>query len=224
MPTDPRSGDAALLEAWEQNFPGQREMARDLLARYAEPHRRYHNTEHLARVLQGVEAFAGPDADLYVVRLAAWFHDAVYAVPEGQVTNEEASARLVMRELGRAGLEQEDLNEIARLVRVTATHHPGTKDPNGDLICDADLAILGAPAEEYGRYVEAIREEYGHVAEADFVLGRHDILTALADGPIYRTGRGRKLLPQARTNLETELGNLERRYRELTGSELLPEG
>lgn len=217
MPTDP----TPLLEAWEKNFPGQQEMARDLLARYAEPQRRYHNTEHLARVLEGVEEFAGPDPDLYVVRLAAWFHDAVYAVPEGQVTNEEASARLVMRELGRAGLEQEDLNEIARLVRVTATHHPGTKDPNGDLICDADLAILGAPPEEYRHYVEGIRAEYAHVDEVDFVVGRHDILTALADGPIYRTGRARKLLPQARTNLETELGNLERRYRELTGSELV---
>ena len=86
------------------------------------------------------------DQDLFLVRLAAWFHDAVYAIPAGQVSNEEASARLAIRTLGRAGLEQEDLNQVARLVRLTETHVPGARDPEGELLCDADLAILAAPA------------------------------------------------------------------------------
>ena len=92
------------------------------------------------------------DQDLFLVRLAAWFHDAVYAIPAGQLTNEEASARLALRELSRAGLEQEDLNQVARLVRLTATHaarQPAI--PEGELLCDADLAILAAPPEEYAR-------------------------------------------------------------------------
>ena len=59
------------------------------------------------------------------------FHDAVYAIPAGQISNEEASAWLALRELSRVGLEQEDLNQIARLVRLTETHVPGPRDPEG---------------------------------------------------------------------------------------------
>ena len=95
-------------------------MGADLIQRYSEPHRRYHTTEHLRQVLIMIDELAD-DQDLFLVRLAAWFHDAVYAIPPGQVTNEEASARLAIRELSRAGLEQEDLTQVARLVRLTET-------------------------------------------------------------------------------------------------------
>ena len=82
-------------------------------------------SHHLAEVLARIDELASGREDLYLVRLAAWFHDAVYAVPAGQVTNEEASARLAIRTLSRAGLEQEDLTQVARLVRMTETHVPG---------------------------------------------------------------------------------------------------
>ena len=69
--------------------------------------------------------------------------------PAGQVSNEEASARLAIRRLGRTGLEQEDLTQVARLVRLTETHVPGARDPEGELLCDADLAILAAEPAAY---------------------------------------------------------------------------
>ena len=120
---------------------GSRSSASDLITRYSEPHRHYHTDEHLLHVLTMIDQLAD-DHDLFLVRLAAWFHDAVYAIPPGQVSNEEASARLALRELSRVGLEQEDLNQVARLVRLTETHLPGPRDPEGELLCDADLAIL----------------------------------------------------------------------------------
>ena len=54
-----------------------------LLGRYREPQRRYHGTAHVLRVLRSVEEIlaATPDAvvpDPAVVRLAAWYHDAIY--------------------------------------------------------------------------------------------------------------------------------------------------
>ena len=154
-------------------------------------------------MLRTIDELAG-DHDLFLVRLAAWFHDAVYAIPPGQVPNEEASARLALRELSRAGLEQEDLTQVARLVRLTATHQPGSRDPEGELLCDADLAILAAPPEEYATYVAAIRAEYARVPEPEFVAGRLEILTQLAEGEIFRTGKGRALTDAARANLLAE--------------------
>jgi predicted metal-dependent HD superfamily phosphohydrolase len=196
-----------LLERWRTTLPDQPDIGEDLLRRYAEPHRRYHTAEHLHHVLVMIDELADGE-DLFLVRLAAWFHDAVYAIPAGQVSNEEASARLAIRTLGRAGLEQEDLNQIARLVRLTETHLPGARDPEGELLSDADLAILAAPPEAYARYVEQIREEYAAVPEQDFLAGRLAILTQLADREVFRTAKGRRLTGAARANLAAEMDSL----------------
>ena len=215
----PASGSSAdlrteLITRWNETLPHQEEMGAALLARYAEPHRRYHTAAHLAKVLRTIDELAG-DHDLFLVRLGAWFHDAVYAIPPGQLPNEEASARLALRELSRAGLEQEDLTQIARLVRLTATHQPSSRNPEGELLCDADLAILAAPPEEYANYVAAIRAEYARVPEPEFVAGRLEILTRLAEGEIFRTSKGQALSEAARANLLAECEALEARLEEL---------
>ena len=202
--------DHDLLERWNATLPGQPEIGQDLLRRYAEPHRRYHTVDHLRHVLVMIDEVA-EDQDLFLVRLAAWFHDAVYAIPAGQLSNEEASARLAIRTLGRAGMEQEDLNRVARLVRLTETHVPGARDPEGELLCDADLAILAAPPDAYARYVEQIRAEYAAVPEPAFLAGRLAVLTELAGREIFRTTGGRRLTPAARANLSVEMESLVQR-------------
>ena len=50
-----------------------------LLASWSEPHRRYHSIGHLRDILEHVEELAGYADDADAVRLAAWFHDSVYA-------------------------------------------------------------------------------------------------------------------------------------------------
>ncbi|HLL62148.1 MAG TPA: metal-dependent phosphohydrolase [Propionibacteriaceae bacterium] len=199
---------ARLLRRWAEVLPNHPEIGEELLGRYAEPHRRYHTTQHLADVLDRIDELAGGSEDLFLVRLAAWFHDAVYAIPPGQVSNEEASARLTIRTLGRVGLEQEDLTQVARLVRLTETHVPGTRDPEGELLCDADLAILAAEPAAYDRYVDQIREEYARVPEEEFLAGRLAVLASLADRELFRTGKGRRLTGAARANLEREMRTL----------------
>jgi predicted metal-dependent HD superfamily phosphohydrolase len=202
MPTDDH--DAELLARWDATLPGQRELGENLIMRYNEPHRRYHTTRHLLNVLTMIDQLAD-DHDLFLVQLAAWYHDAVYAIPEGQVSNEEASARLALRQLSRVGLEQEDLNQIARLVRLTETHLPGPRDPEGELLCDADLAILASNPGDYADYVAAVRAEYADVPEDEFLAGRLSALIPFVDREIFRTAKGRQLTDAARANLATEI-------------------
>jgi predicted metal-dependent HD superfamily phosphohydrolase len=215
MPTDPfrvHELDDAELEAelsgrWGELMPAHPELGASLLRRYAEPHRHYHDRSHLLQVLRMVDRLAG-DEDLYLVRLGAWFHDAVYDLPERELTNEEASARLSVRELSRAGFEQEDLTQVSRLVRLTATHLPGARDPEGYLLCDADLAVLAAPPEQYDAYVEAVRAEHADVPEEQFLAGRLAVMAPIADSEIFRSPKAQGLKAAARTNLQRELWSI----------------
>src|SRR5215218_3733851 len=216
MPAEPAAAELRdeLLARWSATLSHQEQMAVDLLSRYAEQHRRYHTGQHLARVLRAVDELAD-DQDLFLVRLAAWFHDAVYAIPAGQLPNEEASARLALRDLSRAGLEQEDLTQVVRLVRLTASHTPGSRDPEGELLCDADLSILAASPAEYVAYAAAIRKEYAAIPEEVFLAGRLQVLTSLSEGEIFRTIKGRALTEAARTNLTAECAALQNRLNQL---------
>lgn len=179
--------------------------ADNLLARWAEPQRRYHTTAHLAQVLDRVDTLAGHAADPDVVRLAVWFHDAVYR-PD-RTENEERSAALAERALAEAGVPGAATAEVARLVRLTVTHDPADGDTNGEVLCDADLAILAAAPKEYGTYAAQVREEYGFVPDDAFREGRAAVLRQLLGLPrLFRTPHGVAAWePRARQNLTTEL-------------------
>ncbi|MCF3962003.1 HD domain-containing protein [Streptomyces fuscigenes] len=180
-----------------------------LLARWAEPQRRYHTTEHLVAVLDRIDTLEDHAADAALVRLAAWFHDAVYRPDRSE--NEERSARLAERALTEAGLGAEGVAEVARLVRLTTTHDPAPEDTNGAVLCDADLAILASPPPVYAQYAARVREEYGFVPDDAFRAGRGDVLRQLLDLPrLFRTPHGEgEWEEHARRNLATELRLLE---------------
>jgi len=50
---------ARLLRRWAEVLPNHPEIGEELLGRYAEPHRRYHTTQHLADVLDRIDELAG---------------------------------------------------------------------------------------------------------------------------------------------------------------------
>jgi predicted metal-dependent HD superfamily phosphohydrolase len=198
------SDPARLLEAWRDALPGADVLGADLLGRWSEPHRHYHDLEHLAELLAALDELA-PDAVPATVRLAAWFHDAVYDPRASD--NEERSAQLAAEALPGAGLAPEDVTEVVRLVRLTATHGPAFDDADGMLLCDADLAILGSSAARYERYVADVRAEYAHVPDAEFRAARDRILRGFLDrSRIYRTDAARdRWESAARRNLMAEL-------------------
>jgi predicted metal-dependent HD superfamily phosphohydrolase len=202
--TDDHELSAQLTARFAELLSGHADIGADLLARYAEPQRHYHDQRHLAQVLDRIDEFGTAAHDLFLVRMAAWFHDAVYAIPAGQVSNEEASARLAIRTLGRSGFEQEEIGEIARLVRLTESHRPSGSDPNGELLCDADLAILAAGPDDYRRYVADVRAEYPKLDDHEFGRGRLAVLCHFGGQNIFRTTGGRQLNEAAQSNLKTE--------------------
>ncbi|WP_225824557.1 hypothetical protein [Streptomyces naphthomycinicus] len=185
--------------------PDPAAYADNLLARWQEPQRKYHTVAHLTAVLDHVDVLETYAADPDTVRLAAWFHDAVYLPDRSE--NEERSARLAERALPEAGVPEARTAEVARLVRLTVTHDPADDDRDGQVLCDADLAILAAPPSAYAAYTAEVREEYHFVPVAAFREGRSAVLRQLLGLPrLFRTPYGREHWEAtARYNLAAEL-------------------
>lgn len=194
-----------LLNRWENIMAGHDALFLDLLDRWGEEHRKYHGRTHLLAVLEALDLLSEPDVPPRNVQLAAWFHDAVYRGAAGQ--DEEDSARLAEERLTQAGLPPADIEEVARLVRLTSDHRPEAGDDDGALLCDADLSVLGGEPEPYARYVAAVREDYAHIGDADFAAGRAAVVRRLLElDPLFHSQRARELwLDAAHRNLRGEL-------------------
>jgi predicted metal-dependent HD superfamily phosphohydrolase len=207
------AGSLVGFEAWALlagDSPTSRTEWAAVVAAWSEPHRRYHDLAHLAAVLGLVGELAGAAADPDAVRLAAWYHDVVYD-PE-RTDNERISA-----DRARAGLRglvpDARVDEVERLVLLTAGHDPAADDADGAVLCDADLAVLAGPPEAYATYASAIREEYRHLSDEEFTAGRIAVLEHLLALPaLYRTPRAATLWTERATaNLTAELALLRRR-------------
>ncbi|MFE5208991.1 hypothetical protein [Streptomyces sp. NPDC056600] len=185
--------------------PDPAPYAENLLARWAEPQRHYHTLTHLTAVLDRVDELERHAADADVVRLAAWFHDAVYRPDRSE--NEERSARIAETALPEAGVDAARTTEVARLVRLTVTHDPAEDDRDGQVLCDADLAVLASPPEAYAAYTAAVRQEYHFVPPELFREGRAAVLRQLLELPrLYRTPHGaERWEATARYNLRAEM-------------------
>lgn len=207
IPARRRSGSLKLplLTRWNEVLPGKDALFLDLLDRWGEEHRKYHGRTHLLAVLEALDRLSAPAQPPRTVLLAAWFHDAVYRGIAGE--DEEESARLAEERLERAGLPADEVDEVARLVRMTADHRPDPDDGPAALLSDADLSVLGGDSAAYARYLAAVREDFAHIGDADFAAGRAAVVRHLLESdPLFHTDRGRELWEDtARRNLQGEL-------------------
>ncbi len=206
-----------------------------LVEHYCEPGRAYHNLFHVDAVLSHVSDLARAEADeptldgagdegngdnqasqatdtanridLGAMMAAALYHDVIYDPRASD--NEAASAELARHDLAELGWEADRAATVAVMIEGTAGH-ADPPDLASAILFDADLAILGASPEHYERYRLGVREEYSHVSDDDWRLGRPRVLQAYLDRPhIFATTTGRnRWAGAARTNLEQELADL----------------
>jgi predicted metal-dependent HD superfamily phosphohydrolase len=180
----------------------------ELLARYEQPHRAYHDKRHLSEVVAGVALLAEHAHDLSAVMMAAWWHDAVYEI--GSDENEEASAALATATLAGWDADPDRVLAVGDLIRMTAQHAPADHDVDGQVLSDADLSILASPKHRYAVYVTDVRREYAAVPDVAFRAGRAALLRGLLERPaIYRTPSAHERWEaDARANIEAELREL----------------
>ena len=148
------------------------------------------------------------DSERQVLTYAIWWHDAVYD-PRAK-DNEAQSAEMARRDLRDFDVSIHAREEVARLIRLTAGHEVEDEDRLGEILVSIDLAILGAEPADYDAYARAVREEYAHVPDEAWKLGRPAVLKkflearAIYPDPDLR----RRFESQARENLTREIASL----------------
>jgi len=194
-------GGQCFGEDWERRFA-------DLVG--AHRLRPYHSWQHIREVLGWVYTLLlcqedqSDDTDLAILSLAAFYHDAIYDTNQrkGGMTNEEASAMWATSDLAALGVDSEAIAEITRLIRLTSRHQTMPHDRLGQVIIDADLAILASPEARYLAYSKAIRVEYGWVDDLAYAKGRGEVLRQFLDrerifySPLMDEARARQNLSE----------------------------
>src|ERR1700730_2659950 len=106
----------------------------ELVGAYSQPGRHYHTLDHIAALFHQLDQHGEGIADRSAVKLAIFFHDAVYVATRSD--NEAESAALARERLTALGLPAALIARVADLI--LATRH-GTERTGRH---DADLALF----------------------------------------------------------------------------------
>lgn len=187
------------------------DLVAGLRNRYGEAHRHYHDWSHIEALLKLYDGIEWDDPE--AAEIALYYHDAIWQ--PGATANEAESAALMRRELaGRVA--EPTIARAARMVEATAAHAiPGEADADeaGDIarFLDMDLAILGAPADDFDAYDRAIRREFAAVPDAVYIPRRARVMKGfLQRDPLFLTPTFRSSYDSAaRENLSRLIARLE---------------
>lgn len=200
-----------------------RAVGQRLIERWSEPDRHFHNIKHLVHVLSRVDELAEETHEPDLVRLAAWYHGAVFdAADKAAYANrggedEVASAELARTELTALGVPPRAVERVVQLVTALVRHVVAPGDFDCAVLCDADMAMLAAEPQRYKSYLKDVRAEYAHVPVEDYLRARAAILTKLQQRPsLFASPLGVAWEEPARQNVAAELHRIKK---ELTALE-----
>lgn len=161
------------------------EIYRKLIKAYSEKHRAYHTLEHIAACFEHLGDVEKHADNPHEIKLALWFHDVIYNPFSGR--NEEDSAEFAKQFLLQNSVSQDVIQRIYDLIISTKEHVLPTS-PDGKLMLDIDLSILGAAESIYAQFEKDIRREYRRVPFFIFKKKRKEVLKSFSLRPtIYHT-------------------------------------
>lgn len=185
-----------------------------LIERWSDPARFHHNVRHLVDMLAKVDQLAEETHHPELVRLAAWYHGAVFSsAPQSAYAqrggeDEVASADLAKDELTALGVPAARVEIVHHVITGLARHRDAI-DVDTQALCDAELASLAVEPQRYAEYRRSIRREYAHIPMRDYLSSRIAILTKLlARKSLFASPLGQPWEQPARQNLSAELHRL----------------
>lgn len=180
----------------------------ELVERYSEAGRYYHNLNHLEHLLSELIPYKHELRDNDAVLFALYYHDAVYNVLSND--NEEKSAALAEERMISLRVPPDRIKACMLHILATKAHIP-SEDGDANLFIDADLSILGQCWDTYSTYQKQVRQEYAIFPDTLYNAGRRRVLEHfLAMPSIFKTPPFYdKYEHQARVNIRRELDSSE---------------
>ncbi|WP_066836788.1 hypothetical protein [Rufibacter ruber] len=206
----------ALYPVWQDlllNFTQEetriQQLWAELEAAYSGKNRHYHTLHHIQSMLQLAETHQVRAQGPLLLKLAIFYHDAVYKTTRND--NEEKSAQLACQRMKGLGLPPADLDQLGHMILATKQHQRQPQ-PDTNLLLDLDLSILGSGWLTYWEYTQLIRKEYSVYPDVLYKPGRKKVLQHFLDQEqIFKTGHFTTLFEaQAKENLRRELDILAR--------------
>jgi len=182
----------------------------ELVKHYSEPHRKYHNMDHIAQCLSEFDEVKDTTKYTSELEFALFYHDMIYDV--FRKDNEEQSAEFAFQ-IGKRMALPETFREVVHDLILITEHYPGIYSPDAKIIADIDLSILGKSPEEFDEYERKIKEEYAEwikeFSENAFKNERVNVLAGFLSRRIYQTDYFyNKYEEQARKNLKRSIDGL----------------
>ena len=199
-----------LVESCKVDQKVAEQCFQEITVAYNEPHRYYHNLNHLEHMFRELEC-CKTDSGFNVsneMLWAVWYHDIVYK--PGAKNNEKRSAEIAKNSLLELGISKENTDRVFELIMATKIHQCDSNDCEIQMFLDADMAILGSNKSTYSIYCETVRKEHSSIPGFLFNKGRKKFLASvLKQDDIFLSNYfNNKYEKIARENIQEELSNL----------------
>lgn len=184
-----------------------RKILEEVISKYSEPHRSYHNLSHIYSLLMMAEEYYDFIENPILFELSIWFHDLIYDPSRND--NEEKSAERAL-ELLSPFLADSFLENLKLMILSTVKHAPILTDHDNELFLDLDMAVLAAEPKVYQQYTAAIRKEFSVFPDELYHAGRKSVLEKFMAGEhIFLTQFFKDNFEiQAMENIQNELSGL----------------
>jgi predicted metal-dependent HD superfamily phosphohydrolase len=167
------------------------------LRRLQEPHRRYHNLEHVLEMWRWHREYSRGRFSDAVVASFCLYHDAIYQPCAKD--NELRSAELWLR-------DSQDHPLVHDAILASADHFTVQREPCVDWCLNLDLLRLGTPNHEFTQHGLDIRAEYAQLSDHQWVKASSEFRAkVMAQSTIFRFAEFAGFERQARYNLATAL-------------------
>jgi predicted metal-dependent HD superfamily phosphohydrolase len=173
---------------------------------YQEPHRFYHNLDHLSHCLGELDTAGTHIEEPDATEMAIWFHDIIYNY--GAKDNEVRSAD-TFRELAGAHMPADFRDRVCDFI--IATQHAGSAPDTGTaFVVDIDLSGFGLPWDGYLADSNALRLEAPDINDEQYYAGKLRFLDELLSWEnLFQTDYfNDRLEATARANIERYTADL----------------
>ncbi|MDO5746519.1 MAG: hypothetical protein Q4P66_05105 [Actinomycetaceae bacterium] len=191
------------------------EEALRLIEEWSSPQRIFHNIDHVKRLLNRVDDVENWTHNPDILRVAAWYHLAVFSLPRTTITecrddNAEASAAQAHRQLQAFGVSKDTADHVASLILSLRSTVAAPDDNDTVTFVDVDLSYLASIPQDYKKYIGQLRQECASIPDEHYLQQRRAHIKRLLDrNDIFLSPLSDDLETPARQNLEGELYRIE---------------